>query len=146
MSQPHVGYGSLESLLDSHNPENPVYLLLITEDTGQLVGRRNYYVHVSDLEFDMRVARYCRIRVGSSELLQGEPVQPQENDRCLKRAHSAQQVVEEHIRSVRKFSIHSAMVDHPRDCDFIVGGADCMRYDKDADKYVSAGRRPAKGK
>ncbi len=141
----HVGFGSIESLLNSHHPDLPVYLLLITEDVGHQAGRRNFYVHISDLDFDMRVGRYCRIRVGASDTIYGEPVQRSEYDRSYGRALSAQSVIEAHIRTVHKFSIQTAAVTLPKNVSAILGGTDCMRYDKDNDKFVMAEVTPAGG-
>lgn len=134
----HVGFGSLESLLNSHHPDLPVYLLLITENVGRQAGRRNFHVHVSALDFDMRVGRYCRIRVGISDTIGGEPVQPREYGRIYERALSAQNVIETHIRTVHKFSIQTAAVTLPKDSSLVLDGTDCMRYDKDKDMFVMA--------
>lgn len=134
----HIGFGLLESLLNSHHPDLPVYLLLITENVGHQAGRRNFYVHVSDLDFDMRVGRYCRIHVGASDTIYDEPVQRSECDRIYQQALNAQHVVEVHIRAVHKFTIQSAAVTLPKDVSLVIGGTDCMCYDKGRDLFVMA--------
>jgi len=133
-----IGYGSLEGLLDSHPTGAPVFISL-NEEQGQPrqygVALHTFALIVSDIRDGH--ARYCRIVLGRVQTINGEVFDTGSRERTRQRALSAYRLIEEYIITRHGFTVESAMIAMPRDLKLLDGWADFLRYDKEADRFVT---------
>lgn len=133
-----IGYGSLEGLLDTHPTGTPVFISL-NEEQGQPgqygIALHTFALTVSDIRDGH--ARYCRMVLGRVQMINGESFDTGSRERTRRRALSAYQLVEEYIITRHGFTIESAMIAMPRDLKLLDGRADFLRYDKEADRFIS---------
>jgi len=133
-----IGYGSLEGLLDSHPTGAPVFISL-NEEQGQPgqygIALHTFALIVSDIRDGH--ARYCRIVLGRVQTINGEVFDTGSRERTRQRALSAYRLIEEYIITRHGFTVESAMIAMPRDLKLLDGWADFLRYDKEADRFVT---------
>ena len=136
-----VGYGTLDALLQSHEPATPLYAILTSETAPAQAQVVSLVLVVGDVQNG--VARQWRRTVGRFSHIAEQPLQSVEQvKRTRERAQQAYELLTHALVFVQRFEVHNALIAAPPDVRILEGDTDCFHYDTSTDSYIAG---PAKG-
>ena len=139
-----VGYGTLEALLQSHEPATPLYAILTSETApAQFAGAQVVSLVLVVGDVQNGVARQWRRTVGRFSHVAEQPLQSVEQvKRTRARAQQAYELLTHALVVAQRFEVHNALIATPPDVRILEGDTDCFHYDTPTDSYIAG---PAKG-
>ena len=143
----YIGYGDLETMLASQAGYNrPVYLMLSEipgkPDPRYGVGLNEFTLMIQDLA--PQGVRYCRIHLGNTQTIGGQPADETEHRAVWERAREAYQIVRDYLVEER-FAVEEATIAMPENYRYLNCHAAFLWYDREAGHYAYRRQETHKG-
>lgn len=105
-----IGYETAEEFIQTHRAADPVFVMSISETSTNKVGLTlsRTFLMLSDVRDGL--GRYCRIHIGSTQVVAGFPLSDTEQQMNVEKAFSAEEAMVKHLKDNCGFLIERAAI------------------------------------
>jgi len=136
-----IGLDTLEELLSTHDPEQPLYFTVRRQcrstSTVGYVSCVTYQL-ISDVQGG--VARYWYYMLGQHEELGSQPMSQERLDKIVHRAQTAEEQIPEFLRTESGCQVLRGGVSFPEELQLLDGSTRLFTYDHNSGRYRFKGR------